>query len=54
MRRYLESIQVQRGDFNRQMLSIRGEDLRALSVIHGASPDDLIVEMRSAGAVIER
>ncbi len=54
VRRYLESIQVQRGDFNRQMLSIRGEDLRALSVMHGASPDDLITEMRAAGAIIER
>ena len=53
VRRYLESIQVQRGDFNRQVLSIRGEDLRALSVLHGGSPDDLISELRSAGAIRE-
>ena len=51
VRRYLESIQMQRGDFNRQVLSIRGEDLRALSVLHGGSPDDLIADLRSAGAV---
>ncbi len=54
VRRYLESIQVQRGDFNRQMLSIRGEDLRALSVLHGASPDELLVKLREAGAILER
>lgn len=54
VRRYLESIQVQRGDYNRQMLSIRGEDLRALSVLHGGSPDDLIGELRGAGAILER
>jgi transcriptional regulator with XRE-family HTH domain len=54
VRRYLESIQVQRGDFNRQVLSIRGEDLRALSVLHGGSPDALIGELRSAGAIRER
>jgi transcriptional regulator with XRE-family HTH domain len=53
VRRYLESIQVQRGDFNRQMLSIRGEDLRALSVMHDGSPDELITELRAAGAIIE-
>lgn len=51
VRRYLESIQMQRGDFNRQVLSIRGEDLRALSVLHGGSPDDLITDLRNAGAV---
>ena len=54
VRRYLESIQVQRGDFNRQMLSIRGEDLRALSVLHGGSPGDLVTDLRAAGAIIER
>lgn len=54
IRRYLESIQTQRGDFNRQVLSIRGEDLRALSVLHGGSPDDLIGELRAAGAILER
>ena len=54
IRRYLESIQVQRGDFNRQMLSIRGEDLRALSVMHGGSPEELISDLRDAGAILER
>ncbi len=51
VRRYLESIQVQRGDFNRNVLSIRGEDLRALSVLHGGSPDDLLGDLREAGAI---
>jgi phosphoribosylpyrophosphate synthetase len=49
--RYLESIQSQRGDFNRQVLSIRGEDLRALAVIHESTPDDLLDELRANGAI---
>jgi transcriptional regulator with XRE-family HTH domain len=51
LRRYLETIQVQRGDFNRQVLSIRSEDLRALSVIHDSTPDELIAEFRATGVL---
>ncbi len=51
VRRYCESIQLQRGDYNRQMLSIRGEDVRALAVIMDTSPDDLVDELRSAGVL---
>lgn len=51
MRRYLESIQSQRGDFNRQVLSIRGEDLRALAVIHDSTPDELLTELRANGVI---
>jgi transcriptional regulator with XRE-family HTH domain len=53
LRRYLETIQIQRGDFNRQVLSIRGEDLRALAVIHDSTPDQLVEELRTQGVVAE-
>lgn len=53
LRRYLETIQIQRGDFNRQVLSIRGEDLRALAVIHDSTPEQLVDELRELGVVAE-
>lgn len=52
VRRYCESIQLQRGDYNRQMLSIRGEDLRALAVIAEVNPDQLLELLRGADLVV--
>ncbi len=49
VRRYCESIQVERGDFNRQVLSVRSDDLRALSVIMGTTPEALVQDLRQAG-----
>lgn len=54
VRRYCESIQRQRGDYNRQLLSIRGEDLRALAVILDVDEDELVGELRNAGVLAER
>jgi transcriptional regulator with XRE-family HTH domain len=54
IRRYLASIQLERGDHNRAVLSIRGEDLRALAVIHGRTPDELLDELRSLGVLASR
>lgn len=51
VRRYLESIQVERGDFNQQVLSVRSEDLRALSVLCGMGPDQLLNEFRESGVL---
>lgn len=51
LRRYCESIQIQRGDFNRRVLSIRGDDLRALAVILDTTPQQLVDELRDLGAV---
>lgn len=51
LRRFLESVQVQRGDFNRQVLTVRSEDLRALAVVAGTSPDELAGELRAAGCL---
>lgn len=53
LRRYCESIQLQRGDYNRQLLSIRGDDLRALAIILETSPDSLVDELRAAGVLVE-
>lgn len=49
LRRYLETIQVQRGDFNRRVLSIRNEDLRALAVVQDTSAAELLDELRRMG-----
>lgn len=51
LRRYLETIQMQRGDFNRRVLSIRGEDLRALAVIHESTPGELVEELGRNGVL---
>jgi transcriptional regulator with XRE-family HTH domain len=53
LRRYLESIQLQRGDFNRKVLSVRGEDLRALAVMAETTPDGLLAELRVNGMLWE-
>jgi transcriptional regulator with XRE-family HTH domain len=47
--RFAHTIQLQRGDFNGSVLTIRGEDLRALSVIYGTDPDDLVVRLEDEG-----
>ena len=39
--RYAATIQLQRQDFNGQMLTIRNDDLRVLAAVMGRSPDEL-------------
>jgi len=51
LRRYLETIQIQRGDFNRRVLSVRSEDLRALAVVHDTTPEALTEELRREGVL---
>lgn len=53
LRRYCESIQVQRGDYNRRVLSVRGDDLRALAVIQDVETDELLAQLRDIGALLE-
>ena len=50
--RYAHTIQMQRGDFNGNVLTIRGEDLRALSVVYGTEPDDLVVQLEDQGLLV--
>lgn len=53
VRRYVESIQLQRGDFNRTMLSVRAEDVRSLAVIEDLPPDGLLDALRRTGVIDE-
>lgn len=47
--RFAHTIQMQRGDFNGSVLTIRGEDIRALSVVYGKLPSDLIDHLGDQG-----
>lgn len=47
--RFAHTIQLQRGDFNGSVLTIRGEDLRALSVVFGTAPDELVDRLHDEG-----
>lgn len=49
--RFAHTIQLQRGDYNGNVLTIRGEDLRALSVIYGTDPEDLVVRLEDEGVL---
>ena len=49
--RFAHTIQLQRGDFNGNVLTIRGEDLRALSVIYGTDPQDLVIRLEDEGVL---
>ncbi len=40
--RYVSTIEHQRGDYNGQILSIRGEDLRTLAILYDRSPHELL------------
>ena len=47
--RYAATIQLQRQDFNGQMLTIRYDDLRVLAAVMGRSPDELGVRLDQLG-----
>ncbi len=49
--RYCEAIRVQRGDYAREQLTVRGDDLRAMAVIADTGPDELLARLREAGAL---
>lgn len=49
--RYAATIQSQRGDYNGKVLSIRSDDLRALSVIYDADVDELTRRLSDWGVL---
>lgn len=49
--RYIAAIQHQRGDYNGRVLTIRSEDLRALSVIYDVEPAVLINQLIGWGVL---
>ncbi|CAN5629881.1 helix-turn-helix domain-containing protein [soil metagenome] len=51
--RFAHTIQLQRGDFNGSVLTIRGEDLRALSVIYGTDPEELVFRLEDEGVLAQ-
>jgi transcriptional regulator with XRE-family HTH domain len=40
LRRFIASIQIERGDFGNRIMSLRSEDLRALAIMYDRSTDD--------------
>lgn len=50
--RYVESIQVQRGDFNRTLLSVRADDIRSLAIIEDLPPESLLEALRRTKVII--
>lgn len=53
VRRFAERIQIQRGDFNGRVLTIRESDLDALAMASGADPVQLIERLEERGALAE-
>ena len=51
--RYLRMIQVQRGDFNGRVLTVRRDDLRALACILDVTPDLAIDRLAGLGVLYE-
>jgi transcriptional regulator with XRE-family HTH domain len=47
--RYAATIQLQRQDFNGQMLTIRHDDLRVLAAVMGRSPEELGTRLETLG-----
>lgn len=51
--RFAHTIQLQRGDFNGSVLTLRGEDVRALSVLYGSGADELVVRLEDEGLLAQ-
>ncbi|MBW3663279.1 MAG: transcriptional regulator [Actinobacteria bacterium] len=49
--RYATTIQVQRGDYNGRMLSLRRDDVQALAIVIGREPEALLDELSDQGLV---
>lgn len=50
--RYARSIQLNRGDFNGRMLTIRGDDVDAIAAACGLSPTELVEVLDGGGALV--
>ena len=51
LRRYVETIQARRGDYNGRVLTIRSGDLTTLAAVLDATPEELHERLASAGIV---
>lgn len=50
--RYVNSIQVQRGDYNGHVITLRKDDLRSLAIVLGLDSDDLIEVLDNRGLLM--
>jgi transcriptional regulator with XRE-family HTH domain len=49
LRRFLSMIQVQRQDFNGRMITVRGDDLRAIACLFGVTPEVMVRRLDDLG-----
>jgi hypothetical protein len=54
LQRFVTTIQVERQDFNGQVLTIRADDLRVIGATFGVTVDDLILQLVDLGLIYER
>jgi transcriptional regulator with XRE-family HTH domain len=54
LQRFVTTIQVERQDFNGQVLTIRADDLRVIGATFGVSVNDLIDQLIELGLIYER
>lgn len=52
VRRYVEAVQIQRGDHNPTMLSVRGDDVRAMAIMMGTTPEGLVEMLRETQMLV--
>jgi transcriptional regulator with XRE-family HTH domain len=50
--RYARRIQIERGDYNGRVLTIRHDDVHAIALAFGAEPGDVISELEQATALL--
>jgi transcriptional regulator with XRE-family HTH domain len=50
--RYARRIQLQRGDYNGRMLSLRADDLKALAIAFDREPEDLLIDLETRQAIV--
>lgn len=50
--RYAATIQLQRGDYNGRVLTLRNDDVRALAVVLGLSTEDFIDRLQNEGILL--
>ena len=50
--RFATTIQLQRGDYNGRMLTLRQDDLRALAVVYGVGTDELTDRLADVGILV--
>lgn len=51
--RYAMTIQLQRGDYNGRVLTLRSDDVRALAVVLGVTAEELVERLSGEGVLVE-